>query len=150
MITVIKNDHTGQEVWQYPAQVLERGAGYIVVEARFNAGTVEAGPLTLTEGDRMVEWFYTGRWYNIFEVHDGETDALKGWYCNITRPAHITDEVVAADDLALDVIVMPGGAVTLDDEDDYAALPLTPAEREATQAALRELLARIRSGRAPF
>ena len=151
-VTVIKNDHTGQEVWRYTGQVIERNPRFVKLEAYFQGSKapVNVGPLTLEAGDRMVEWFYSERWYNIFEIHHHETDALKGWYCNITRPADTTDETIVADDLALDVIVTPEGEIVLDDEDEYEALPLTATEREATQAALTDLRQRIRQRRPPF
>ena len=42
---------------------------------------------TLRRGDRFIETYYTDRWYNIFEIHAREDDRLKGWYCNIAKPA---------------------------------------------------------------
>ena len=61
----------------------------------------------------MTEWFYSDRWYNVFRLEDVDDDRLKGWYCNIGRPARLGKAVVAYDDLALDVFVTPEGGVTV-------------------------------------
>lgn len=134
-LTVIKLDHTGREQLRYTGQELARGVGWVQLEARFAWPDVDQGYVVLRRGDRFVEWFFSDRWYNIFEIHDGTTDALKGWYCNITRPAAFHNDIVQAEDLALDLWVTPGGAITRLDESEYAALPLTAEERVATAAA---------------
>ncbi|HEY74489.1 MAG TPA: DUF402 domain-containing protein, partial [Thermoflexia bacterium] len=75
---------------------------------------------------------------------------LKGWYCNITRPARITSDEVAAEDLALDLWVAPDGEMLVLDEDEFAALALPPAEHDAAQQALAELQAMVRRKAPPF
>ncbi|OQY20658.1 MAG: hypothetical protein B6I35_10355 [Anaerolineaceae bacterium 4572_32.2] len=47
---------------------------------------MDLGYVALEPSDRWTECFYTDRWYNVFEIHAAD-DSLKGWYCNITRPA---------------------------------------------------------------
>jgi uncharacterized protein len=81
---------------------------------------------------------------------DAAPGTLKGWYCNITRPAQITAADVRADDLALDFFMRPDGEGFVLDEAEFEALPLTEVERTHAQAALQELqkLAAERSG--PF
>ena len=101
----------------------------------------------LTDSD--LETFYRDRWYNVFAVYDRDDGVLKGWYCNVTRPATITDAAVSSDDLALDVWVSPAGDVTVLDEDEFAALPLPPADRTAARAALAQLLALAGRGELP-
>ncbi len=147
--TVYKLDHTGREVWQYPARLLERGRGYIRLEAFFNRDDVDLGYTVFKRGDRFIETFYAERWYNVFAVHDSDDGALKGWYCNVCRPAAISEAAVRCDDLALDVWVSPAGEVTVLDEDEFAALPLAKDERRSALEALQSLLADADSGRLP-
>jgi predicted RNA-binding protein associated with RNAse of E/G family len=123
-LTVYKLDHHGREVWRYPARVLARG-------------------------DRLVETFYSDRWYNVFAVYNRDDGALKGWYCNVTRPATITDVLVSSDDLALDVWVSPDGAVTILDEDEFEALALNDGERKAARGALAQIIELAQSSRLP-
>ena len=149
---VYKRDHTGSEMLSYPGYVIERGTNFVCIEAIFTSrDRVEIGGLlTLSKGDRMLEWFYADRWYNIFQVHVGKSEVIKGWYCNITRPATITENTVAADDLALDLIVTPSGMTTVLDEDEFDALDLSPAEHASAMAAVHALRDLVINRQSPF
>ncbi|MEK7323846.1 MAG: DUF402 domain-containing protein [Chloroflexota bacterium] len=150
MITVHKLDHIGVEKIAYTGKVLERTENMVVLEAHFARQRMELGYVTLTTGDRFVEYFYSDRWYNVFAIYDAGDDSFKGWYCNITRPARIDGTHVYAGDLALDYFVQPSGKEFILDEDEFAELPLTAEEVAAARAALQDLrvLAARRDG--PF
>jgi protein associated with RNAse G/E len=150
VITVHKLDHTGAEKIAYTGKVLERIENMVVIEAYFARERMELDYVTLTTGDRFVEYFYSDRWYNVFAIYDATDGAFKGWYCNITRPARIDDADVYAEDLALDYFVQPSGREFVLDEDEFAGLPLAAEEAAAARAALQELrtLAARREG--PF
>ncbi len=149
-IIVRKLDLEGEEKIRYPGRVLERTASAVVLEAFFSRERMELGYVTLKPGDRFVEYFYADRWYNVFGIYDVDDRELKGWYCNITRPAVIAGGEVSAVDLALDLWIAPDGSGVVLDEDEFAALPLAPEETAAARAALDELrgLAAERAG--PF
>lgn len=149
-ITVIKNDHTGKEVWRYEGRVLQQTDTCVQLEALFDRDDMDLGYARFRRGDRFVEWFYTDRWYSIFQIHDAEDDAIKGWYCNFSRPASIANGCVAADDLALDMFVYPDGRTLLLDQDEFDALPITDPVRDAVLAALEELQARVAAQAPPF
>ena len=148
-ITILKLDHHGREVWRYPGRVLARDAHTIRLEGFYNRDDATVGYAVFKRGDRLVETFYSDRWYNVFAVYDRDDGALKGWYCNVTRPATITADTVSSDDLALDVWVSPGGAVTVLDEDEFAGLELSEADRAAAEDALRQLIRLAESGLLP-
>lgn len=94
----------------------------------------------LKNNDRFVEIFYTDRWYNIFEMHDRDDDRVKGWYCNVGRPAVLeADDRLSYVDLTLDLWVAPDGTQTVLDEDEFAALDLDAETRQQARAALEEL-----------
>lgn len=151
-VTVIKRDHRGAQQLAYPGRLIARGPTWICIEARFQFPDKDAGYHIFRRGDRFVEWFYSDRGYNIFALHDADDDRLKGWYCNVTRPALIHTQgdglLVEADDLALDVFVRPDGTHLVLDEDEFAALDLPPDDRAAALTALADLRARI-DGRIP-
>src|ERR1051326_9143263 len=106
-ITVFKLDHESREVWRYSGTILAHGATWVQLEAFFNRDDKDAGYVVFRRGDRYIEWFYTDRMYNIFQIHDVDDDHLKGWYCNICNPAIIADHEIRCEDLALDVWVTP-------------------------------------------
>ena len=140
-ITIRKLDLAGQEVYAYPGQVLERTATSVTLEAFFSRyDRLELGYTVFERGDRFVEHFYTDRLYNVFEIYAVGTNTLRGWYCNLTRPAVVEDRQISAVDLALDVWVEADGRAQVLDEAEFAALPLAPQEISAVRAACAELL----------
>lgn len=149
-ITVIKRDHTGKQVWRYTGEIIDSGANSVCLQARFNRDYADIGVLVFERGDLMTEWFYRDRWYNIFKVQDGDGERLKGYYCNITRPAEITAQTVAADDLALDVVVNPSGEITVLDEDEFAAIDIPDADRRAALDAVAQLRQAVQNRVPPF
>ncbi|HRL14302.1 MAG TPA: DUF402 domain-containing protein [Aggregatilineales bacterium] len=149
-ITVTKRDHHGAHVWHYTGTVMARGDSWVRLEARFGRRDVVTDYVTFRQGDRMIEWFFADRWYNIFELRDVDDDRLKGWYCNVTRPAEIRADAVAADDLALDVFITPEGAAQVLDEDEFAALELDAGEQARALAAVDALLRHVAAREAPF
>ncbi len=148
--TVIKCDHAGREELRYYGTLSERGESWVCVRAVFDFPDRELGYVTLKRGDLFVEWFYRDRWYNVFRIHDRDTHALKGFYCNLARPAQIETHSVRQDDLALDVFVYPDGRTLLLDQEAYDALPLAAAERVEIAHALHELERLIAARAAPF
>jgi uncharacterized protein len=139
-VTVYKLDERGQKVWQYPARLLAQGGSFVRLEASFNRDDMELGFATFKRGDRFIEYFYTDRWYNIFAVYDRDSEALKGWYCNVCRPAVIEDDAVYSEDLALDLWHTPGQSYPLIlDEDEFAALEISPHDRQQARQALNQL-----------
>lgn len=147
---VIKRDHLGREVFRYDGHILARGPGWIQIEAWFAREMASIGPAVFQRGDRFIEWFYADRWYNIFEVRDRIDDHVKGWYCNLTRPAVLAQDSIAADDLALDLWIGPDGAQVVLDADEFAALALNGEERAAVQQALEDLRRAVGARKPPF
>jgi protein associated with RNAse G/E len=139
-ITVYKRNLAGEVTWQYSGKVLRRTPKFVLLEARFNLPDTPFMDTTLKNNDRFVEIFYTNRWYNIFEMHDRDDGRLKGWYCNVGRPAVFeADDRLSYVDLALDLWVAPDGTQALLDEDEFTALGLDAKTRQQARAALEEL-----------
>lgn len=125
---IIKNDHLGNPVWEYDSEIIEKTPSALLLEANFNRSDLMFNGVFLREGDRFLELYPTGRWFNIFEIHDKDNDKIKGWYCNITRPARFGEEKISYDDLALDLLVYPDRKILVLDEDEFKSLSLDPAE----------------------
>lgn len=148
-LVVYKLDENGNHVWEYPAVELERGENFLRLEAFFNRDDLNLGFATFARGDRFVEYFYEDRWYNIFAVYEGKSERLKGWYCNVCRPAVLGKSAIYCEDLALDLWVSPGGGTIVLDEDEFAALKITAEERIKSLEALNDLLRLAKSGMLP-
>ncbi len=135
----------------YPADIAERLPNGVVLDAVWAWPTRDLGYAIFETGDHFTEYHYTDRWHNICVIHSSQNGRLKGWYCNITRPATISDETVAAEDLFLDVWVAPDGSWQVLDEDEFEAdQTLDQPTREAALQALGVLLAQIAAREPPF
>ncbi|MCC6298826.1 MAG: DUF402 domain-containing protein [Anaerolineales bacterium] len=124
-LKVRKKNLAGEVMFEYEGDELRRDETSIVLEALFTRDDMPFMDVTLKKGDRFVEYYYSDRWYNIFAIYDRDDGALKGWYCNIGKPAVIEDGVVSYVDIALDLWVSADGTQTVLDEDEFAALELS-------------------------
>jgi len=140
-VVVIKQNLAGVETWRYNGTVLKKEDNSVLIEAFFNRKDLPFHGIVFAEGDRFLEEYFTDRWYNIFEIHDRINGMLKGWYCNVTRPAVITDAEISYIDLALDLLVLPDGTQLDLDEDEFEALDLTEEDHKHALKALAELRA---------
>lgn len=138
-IRVQKKNPAGEALYEYEGEVLHRNDTSVVVEALFTRDDMPFQDVTFKKGDRFVEYYYSDRWYNIFAIYDRDDGALKGWYCNIGKPAVIEDGIVSYVDLALDLWVSADGTQTVLDEDEFAALDLTDELRHNALNGLKEL-----------
>jgi hypothetical protein len=148
--TVYKLNHLGEEKLNYSGEVIQRGEHFVCIRAIFSFADMELDYVTLCRGDIFTEWFYDNRWYNVFQVQDVETEQLKGYYCNFTRPAQISENHVKADDLALDLFIRPDGTMLLLDEEEYQLLDLLSSEQKQVSAALAELQNLVKAAKTPF
>lgn len=145
-----KKNLAGEVVFEYEGKVKTREKNAIILEAFFGRDDTALVNVVLKRGDRFVETFYTDRWYNIFEIYDRDDKTLKGWYCNVGKPAIIEDETISYVDLALDLWVAPDGKQTVLDEDELDALNLDDDVYTRAQASLAELKELFKSKRPPF
>jgi predicted RNA-binding protein associated with RNAse of E/G family len=137
----------------YEGVILVQEPGHVLLQARWERVAMDLGYVVFAPGDQFFEHYYSERWYNIFEVRS-EAGTLKGWYCNITRPAIFGAEVLTSEDLELDLFVGPDRQLLLRlDLEEFAALALEVTEPEAYKAALQalhELEEMARTGVSPF
>ncbi|MGA2112315.1 MAG: DUF402 domain-containing protein [Anaerolineales bacterium] len=149
-LIVRKLDPQGREQIRWSGNLTRLEGSEIVLEATFNQPTRNLGYLVLAVGDRMVEHYFTDRWYSIYEIFAGFEGPLKGWYCNIVRPARWSSGYLDTVDLALDLFVSPEGKTLELDWDEFQTLSLPQPERDEALAALRELEDRVRLCQPPF
>lgn len=149
-IIVQKKNLAGEVTWQYDGVVLRRGPNFVLLEALFNRPDTPFMDIILKRNDRFVETFYNDRWYNIFEIYDRDDGQVKGWYCNIGKPAVIEAGVVSYVDLALDLWVSADGRQTVLDEDEFKALALDAHVSAGALQGLAELKRHFLNNKPPF
>ena len=150
-ILVRKISPLGEDEISWEGEVIERRAAYVKLEALFqDKDFVDLGFISFERNDRFIEWYFSDRWYTIYEVRAKKGDKLKGWYCNITRPAEIRGNEIRTYDLALDLWVGPDGTSQVLDEDEFSKIKLSVSERKSARAALKELQKAVETRRPPF
>ncbi|MEV6732306.1 MULTISPECIES: DUF402 domain-containing protein [unclassified Streptomyces] len=130
----------GRTKIRYPAALVADTGDRISVRAPWAAdGVRDFGFVRFEPGDVFTEHFWRTRWYAVKEVRTGE-GALKGWYCDVTRPAVVQDGEILVEDLDLDLWVSADGSAVLRlDEDEFAASGLTETDPQAAAEAIRAL-----------
>src|SRR5215207_2746064 len=123
-IKVQKKNPAGEVTYEYEGVLLGRDENSIRLEALFDRADMPFMDVVFKTGDRFVEYYYTDRWYNIFSIHDRDDKKIKGWYCNIGKPAVFEDNIVSYIDLALDLWVSADGKQTVLDQDEFEKLEL--------------------------
>src|SRR5688500_7309984 len=138
-IKVQKKNPAGEVTYEYEGKLLSRDKHTIVLDALFDRADMPFMDVVFKTGDRFVEYYYTDRWYNIFAIHDRDDGRVKGWYCNIGKPAVFEDGIVSYIDLALDLWVSTDGEQTVLDEDEFEALEVDKELRAGALNGLEEL-----------
>ena len=149
-IKVQKKNPLGEVTYEYEGMLLSRDENSVTLEALFDRADMPFMDVVFKTGDRFVEYYYSDRWYNIFAIHDREDGQIKGWYCNIGKPAVIDDGVVSYIDLALDLWVSTDGKQTVLDEDEFEELNLNEELKAGALNGLDELKHLFKSKNPPF
>ncbi|MEW2085335.1 DUF402 domain-containing protein [Streptomyces sp. NPDC005283] len=130
----------GQTKIRYPAELVADDGNRVTVRAPWaGAGARDFGFVRFEPGDVFTEYYWRDRWYAVKEVRTGE-GTLKGWYCDITRPAVLDSGELVVEDLDLDLWVSADASSVLRlDEDEFEASGLAARDPEAAEHAVRAL-----------
>ncbi|MFE1264154.1 DUF402 domain-containing protein [Streptomyces albogriseolus] len=133
----------GRTKISYPAELLADDGTRVSVRAPWaGEGVRDFGFVRFEPGDVFTEHYWRDRWYSVKEVR-ASGGALKGHYCDITRPAELSGGRLVVEDLDLDLWVSADGTdVRRLDEDEFAESGLAardPGAAAAAVAALDEL-----------
>lgn len=130
---------------EYPAVVLHDDGEHVAVRAPwFGDVPRDMGFAVFEPGDVWTEHFWRGRWFSVKEVRAAD-GTVKGWYCDVTRPAAVTVRPPAGPridvaDLDLDLWLSGDHAAILRlDEDEFEASGLIEREPETAARATASL-----------
>ena len=130
----------GRTKIRYGAELLGDDGTRVVVRAPWAGdGVRDFGFVRFERGDVFTEYYWRDRWYAVKEVRTA-TGALKGWYCDITRPATLSGAELVVEDLDLDLWCSADGTdVRRLDEDEFAESGLERTDPQAAAAAVAAL-----------
>ncbi|GAA4000759.1 DUF402 domain-containing protein [Streptomyces plumbiresistens] len=125
---------------RYEAELLGDDGTRLAVRAPWaGEGVRDFGFVRFEPGDVFTEYYWRDRWYSVKEVRDA-SGALKGWYCDITRPATLVGTELIVEDLDLDLWRSAGGDdVRRLDEDEFEESGLSERDPQAAAAAVAAL-----------
>jgi predicted RNA-binding protein associated with RNAse of E/G family len=130
---------------EYPATVLHDDGDHVAVRAPwFGDVPRDMGFAVFEPGDVWTEHFWRTRWFSVKEVHAAD-GTVKGWYCDVTRPATVTVDPPAGPrieiaDLDLDLWLSGDHTSVLRlDEDEFDASGLAAREPETAARAMASL-----------
>jgi len=139
-ISVVKNDSIGEYVFQYEGEILRTTEKGLLLRAIFGMPkVVVTQDVDFVKGDIFYEYYLFGKWFNIYEVHEGKAERLKAWYCNLSRPMLYHEGMIKFDDLALDLLVYPDGQYKVLDREEFRKLAISGHERRMVLEGLEEL-----------
>ncbi|WP_329054408.1 DUF402 domain-containing protein [Streptomyces violaceus] len=130
----------GRTKIRYTGELLTDDGTRVAVRAPWaGSGVRDFGFVRFEPGDVFTEYYWRDRWYAVKEVRSA-TGTLKGWYCDITRPAVRSGPELVVEDLDLDLWRSADGTdVRRLDEDEFADSGLSETDPEAAAAALAAL-----------
>lgn len=130
----------GRTKIRYAATLLHDDGTRLAVRAPWAGdGVRDFGFVRFEAGDVFTEYYWRDRWYAVKEVRTG-AGVLKGWYCDVTRPAVLTGTELVVEDLDLDLWRSADGTdVRRLDEDEFAESGLADRDPEAAGAAVAAL-----------
>ncbi|WP_406380465.1 DUF402 domain-containing protein [Streptomyces sp. NBC_01618] len=130
----------GRTKIRYLAVVVRDDGNRVTVRAPWAApGVRDFGFVRFEPGDVFTEHYWRNHWFAVKEVRTGAGE-LKGWYCDVTRPAVLRDGELRVEDLDLDLWVSADGTSVLRlDEDEFEESGLAERDPAAAGAARRAL-----------
>ncbi|WP_328679637.1 DUF402 domain-containing protein [Streptomyces sp. NBC_00322] len=130
----------GRTKIRYTAELLADDGTHVTVRAPWaGEGARDFGFVRFEAGDVFTEHYWRDRWYSVKEVSSGD-GVLKGWYCDITRPAVLDGDELVVEDLDLDLWVSADGAQVLRlDEDEFEESGLAVRDPGAAERAVDAL-----------
>jgi hypothetical protein len=130
----------GRTKIRYSSELLSDDGTRIAVRAPWAGdGVRDFGFVRFEPGDVFTEYYWRDRWYSVKEVRTAD-GTVKGWYCDVTRPATLSGSELVVEDLDLDLWRSADGTdVRRLDEDEFAESGLAQSDPQAAAAAVRAL-----------
>lgn len=149
-VTVSRLKHRRNDL-VYPMVAVYDDGDHMVVGGPYSDTTsLDLGYVVFEPSDHFVEHFWRSQWYSVAAVANRMGHA-KGWYCDVTRPATVSNAQIVSIDLELDVWVpADSGPVLGLDEDEFNTRELDVIDPEAHRRAQQAYESLRRSPRSFF
>ena len=137
----------------WTAELIERSDQLLILKGLFEFDVEHSDIGLIRRGTISYEYFWLGRWYNVFRFHEPD-GTFRCFYCNVTMPPVFNGSILDYIDLDIDILLGRDGPARILDEDEFrqnAAIYNYPAEVKANAAqAVADLTRMIRGREFPF
>ena len=134
---------------EYTGTLRESNEGFVSIDTGWSREELDLGYVVFQPDDVWIETFYFKMNYNIFLIKD-LNGKLKGFYCNVTYPPEIEEDLIKWRDLAVDVWIRPDSSYLVLDEDEFEEMGPTDEEREMVKVALDDIFDKLKRREGPF
>jgi hypothetical protein len=118
-VTIVKLRPDGSQAASYQGVAIDSPPGWVVARAEWAFPRMDLDYMVFEPGDYLYEYFPTSHPFNAFVLFSS-SDALKGWYCNVTHPTTVEGTTIYWHDLYVDVVQKADGTILVLDEDELA------------------------------
>ena len=150
-LVVQKLMYDGSKSYRWVGREIHRDDDHLFFTAVFERDGRDLGYVVFEKGDVFYEYYYFDRWYNVFQVYSA-TGTLKGWYCNVTKPAQVRRRRADVRGPGAGPLGQRRPRYLVLDEDEFAELEATaysPEDVLAARSALTELIERAEAATIP-
>lgn len=152
-ITVRVLKHDGVEYRRWKARVASKDGSLLVLDAEFEFDVEHDLIGSIKRGTRTIEYYWLDRWYNVFRFLDAD-ESTRLYYCNISTPPVIENDLLTYVDLDIDILVRPDFSFEVLDLEEFEMnaghYGYSEEEKRRTQSAVAELISLIQNRQFPF
>ena len=152
-ITVRVLKHDGAEHRRWNASLSRQEGDMMVLAAEFDVDVTHEVLGRIKQHTRTVEYYWLGRWYNVFRFlkDDGST---RLWYCNVNTPPDFLEGELTYIDLDIDIVVQPDFSFQVLDREEFATnarrYGYSDEEKRQAEKAVGVLFSMIEARQFPF
>jgi protein associated with RNAse G/E len=118
-ITVKTYKYDGALHRSWKGELVEQKDDLLVILGVFDREIRHSKLGTIHPGTISYEYYWLGRWYNIFRFLEPD-GALRNYYCNVNMPPKLEGDILSYIDLDIDVFVSKEFEVGIWDTDEFA------------------------------
>ena len=119
MTSIISRKFDGSRSRSWTAELLERSSDLLTFRGTFDADVEHADLGLIRRGTVSYEFYWLGRWYNIFRFEE-PGGALRNFYCNVSMPPVYENDTLEYVDLDIDILVLPDLSYSILDRDEFS------------------------------
>lgn len=153
IVTINSLRYDGSLGKSWRCKLLEQSDSLLVFVGEFDREINHEHLGLIQRGTISREYYWLGRWYNIFCFHEPD-GTFRNYYCNINMPPTFEDGVLDYVDLDIDILVSKDWSYKLVDSDEFEENALkhgfSDDLRTNVTVATAELIAMIEQRPFPF